>query len=78
MQNGRIKEFLGDSEVEPADDGAVEDHLLLIVDHVVGVHGAIDVVVEQVLVKHQGETPLLRGVGHSGLTKNHQNMLVDV
>lgn len=73
-----VEEVLGDGEVEPADDGGVEDHPLLVVHHKAGVHGAIDVTVELVLTKHQGEVRLPSTVGGGGLIEDHRDAIIDV
>ena len=74
----RVEEVLGDGEVEPVDDGGVEDHPLLVVHHEARVHGAVNMTMEQVLAEQQGHIPLTSGVGGGGLIKDHRDMLVDV
>jgi hypothetical protein len=61
-----------------ANDGGVEDHPLLIVNHEAGVHGAIDMALKLVLAKHQAEVPLPSGVGSGGVIKDHRDTLMDV
>ena len=73
-----VEEVAGDGEVEPADDGGVEDHPLLVVDHERRVHGAVHVAVQEVLTEHKRKIPLPSGVGRGVLIKLHRDTLMDV
>ena len=73
-----VEEVAGDGEVEPADDGGVEDHPLLVVDHERRVHGAVHVAVQEVLTEHKRKIPLPGGVGRGVLIKLHRDTLMDV
>ena len=73
-----VEEVAGDGEVEPADNGGVEDHPLLVVDHERRVHGASHVAVKEVLTEHKRKIPLPSGVGRGVLIKLDRDTLMNV
>ena len=63
----RVEEVLRDDEVEPTNESGVDGHPLGIPLRKIGVDGAVDMVMEVVLVEDQGEIGLPGVVGGVGL-----------